>query len=690
MFNARSLNKRRVQSAEKDSVKVRHKDLRDKRMDYDLLLRCEKIWNNFDTFRQQYARCTRFAYGDQLSDTIVVNGETMTYRQYLIKQGNFAFQTNQIKNKVDTIIGVMVKDANEPVCHAVDRNEQQYGEVMTNALQTNCDKNEFIALKMKWLRELVLGGMCIARESWDSTSGPARYLDSWTTNPDPNQTFFEGTTVDPRHWDMNLIGQFFIRSFEEVCAMFPDKFALLQEIYHNQSPLNREVENVEVNDKHNGDETTFFPNGNETGCRVYEVWTKETRECIAVNDTNDGTEEIVEASDRAYRQQIRKENEARRAIALRNGFSEDEVPYIIGDGYGADEEERNQHFIETYWYCRMMGPDGTILWEGESPYPNHDHPFTFCLFPFVNGQIVPYLYDAVDTNMAINRIWVLQEWLVRTQAKGVTVVPKKIIPKDVSLPDFARSWTSIDDLVYIDLKPGEEGLMPQVFHGAAQSFDANGMIATLQRLMESGTPVNGAIQGKNPGSGTSGVLYQQMVSNASTPLAALIESFNLFMRNVLVKKMKNIAAFYDQRRFENIVGHMEGLWGNPNLKLNEVGQIEYDLAIKESVDTPVYRAIIRDDAKEFLMAGLISFEEYLEISNVPYADKILQTRQARQAEAEAMQQQNGGMPAGTATEAASGSEAPPAAAMPEPNPSLLSPVARESVSEMPNSGIPAA
>ena len=42
------------------------------------------------------------------------------------------------------------------------------------------------------------------------------------------------------------------------------------------------------------------------------------------------------------------------------------------------------------------------------------------------------------------------------------------------------------------------------------------------------------------------------------------------------------------------------------------------------------------------MAGLITFEEYLEIANVPYADKILQMRQARQAEMEAAQ--NGEIP----------------------------------------------
>ena len=94
MFNATSLDrKRRASSSEKDSVKTRRKDLRAKNKDYDFLLRNQKIWENFDQFRQRYARCTRFAYGDQLADTIVVNGKAMTYREYLVNTGNYAFQT---------------------------------------------------------------------------------------------------------------------------------------------------------------------------------------------------------------------------------------------------------------------------------------------------------------------------------------------------------------------------------------------------------------------------------------------------------------------------------------------------------------------------------------------------------------------------------------------------------------------
>ena len=131
MIKAEHLYKRSVSTSEMDSVKARQSKLFSKHKDLDLLHRCEVVWNNMDEFRQQRARGIRFAYGDQWGDIITVNGKAMTYRQYLMDKGNVVIQNNLIKNRVETIVGSMVKERMEPVCHAIDREEQQYGEVMT-------------------------------------------------------------------------------------------------------------------------------------------------------------------------------------------------------------------------------------------------------------------------------------------------------------------------------------------------------------------------------------------------------------------------------------------------------------------------------------------------------------------------------------------------------------------------------
>jgi len=653
MFKAERLIRRNATTAEMDSVRVRKKELRVKGKDVAMLKRCETVWQNLDEFRQQRARAHRFYDGDQWADTITVNGKSMTYRQYLMSTGNVVIQTNQIKNRVDTIAGVMVKEKNEPVCHAIDRDEQPYGEIVTEALQANCDKNIMPELYMKWLRELCIGGLAASYESYDDRHGPNRRLDSWTQYINPNHVFFDGDGVDPRFWDFSIVGRYFYGSFEDICAQFarrPSDYAVLKDIYANQSVPFKEEESREFTERFEDDEILFMRSSDPTKCFVCEVWTKETRAMIRLHDTNAGTEEIIEADDKEYRRQVKAENERRRKLAVQSGWDENDVPYIVGDGYGKDETERNGFFVDTYWYCRFLAPDGTILWEGESPYADRSHPFNFCIFSYLDGRIVGYMNDAIDHNIAMNRAVVLHDWLVRAQAKGVTVVPRKLLGDKLTEIEFARAWASIDDIVYVDLEPGQEGLMPKQFNGVAQTFDVSGLLATYSRLMDAGSPVNGALQGKTPNSGTSGTLYAQMSANASTPIAALMEQFHNFVLSVLNKKMKNICMFYDADRFEKIAGQIDRIFDTNKLNLNEVGDLEYDLRIKESADTPVFREMQEQDLLMFLESGFITFEEYLEASSKPYVDKILQKRQARQAEIESAEQN--GVPVGAAPEAA--------------------------------------
>ena len=626
-----------------DSVKLRQTKLRSKGKDADLLERCNRIWQNLDSFRQQRARGHRFYDGDQWGDVITVNGESMTYREYLQSTGNIVIQTNQIKNRVDTIVGLMVKESSEPVCHAIDRDEQQYGEVMTNALQANCNKNIMPELYMKWLKELCLGGLAVSYESYDDIHGPNRRLDSWTQYINPNMVFFDGEAVDPRYWDFSIVGRFYYGSFEDVCAQFakrPADFDILRQIYSTAADVFKNEDDREFSERFEDDELNFMQSNDPSRCYVCEVWTKETRPRIRLHDTNSGTEEIIDADDTGYRKLVKAENERRKRLAEAAGWTDEEgadIPYIIGDGYGNDEEERNGFFIDTYWYCRFLAPDGTILWEGESPYADRSHPFGLCIFSYIDGRIVGYSNDAIDHNVAMNRAVVLHDWLLRSQAKGVTVVPRKLLG-NMSELDFSRAWTSIDELVYVDIKPGEESLLPKQFNGVAQTFDVGSLLATYQRLMDSGSPVNGALQGDTPHSGTAASLYAQMATNASTPIAALMEQFRTFISVVLNKKMKNIAMFYDTERFQKIAGRIDSLYDMDKINLNEVGDLEYDLRIKQGSDTPVFREIQEQDLLTFLQAGYITFEEYLESSSKPYVDKILQRRQARQAELQETQQ----------------------------------------------------
>lgn len=607
-----------------DSVKERRQKLGiDPYTDLQLLHKFETLWNNFQTFREQRARAIEHTYGDQWSDLIEVDGMVMTQREYLTRQGNVALQSNQIATKVNTIAGLLAKQENQPICLARDRKEQQYAEVLTEALHANCTKNKMDLLYDTFMRDCLLGGWATARENYCRVNGR---LDSWTYYINPNYLAFDSAMKDPRMWDMSMIGELHDLHFSELTQQFAHSeqdYALLRDIYSNEASVFQENDVDDVTKRNDISRLDFYTPADRTLCRVYEIWTKEVKPRLWVHDTAKGTLEKIDADDEKARGWIKTMNESRMMMAKQAGW---EKTHLIETTF----------FMDTYWYCRFLAPDGSILWEGESFYPDRSHPYSFCITPFIDGKIIAAVADAIDHNMGMNRALALGDWAVRAQVKGVTMVPKSLVPEDMSYEQFARSWTSIDGMIFYDPKPGVPA--PQVFHGSAVNFDASRLVQMYKGLMDDSINVSGALQGQSPHSGTSAALYAQQTANSSTPIASLLLRFHSFMEDVSVKKMKNIAAFYDVNRFESIAGSIDGLFNAENLNLNEIADIEFDINVKESMETPVYRTISNEYLMQLFNAGAISVNDLLQNGYFPFADRLLQSMEARQAEMQAVQQ----------------------------------------------------
>lgn len=607
-----------------DSVKARRQKLGiDPNTDLQLLHRCETLWNNLSAFREQRARAIEFTYGDQWADLIEVNGMIMTQREYVSKQGNVVLQSNQIATKVNTIAGLLAKEENQPICLARDRKEQQYGEVVTEALHANCTKNKMPILYDTAMRECLLGGWGIFRENYGYQNGRQ---DSWTYYVNPNYVFIDSAMKDPRMWDMSLIGELHDLYFSEVVEKFAKSekdYDLLRDIYSNEAYEFRENDVDDITKRNNVSRVDFYTPADGNLCRVYEIWTKEVRPRLWVHDTSKGTLEKIDADDTKARQWIHDMNEGRKAMAQMQGWKK--VPLI-----------ETTFFMDTYWYCRFMAPDGSILWEGESFYPDRSHPYSVCMTPFIDGKIIAATADAIDHNMGINRALTLGDWALRAQVKGVTMVPKSLVPDDMSYSEFASQWTSIDGLIFYEPKAGVPA--PQVFHGNAVNFDATRLVQMYKGLMDDSINVSGALQGQTPHSGTSAALYAQQTANSSTPIASLMMRFHSFMEDVSLKKLKNIAAFYPVERFESIAGRIDGMFDTDNLNLNDIADIEFDLNIRESTETPVYRMISNEYLMQLFQAGAISVTDLLQNGAFPFADRLLQSMEARQAEMQAAQQ----------------------------------------------------
>ncbi len=633
MISARNKYIRRTPAKHLNTVAERNDKLADRDTDLPMLARIKSIWFSHDDMRRAGTRLNRFAYGDQWGDPIEINGKTMTYRQYLKSTGNVVLQTNQIKNKIETIAGVVAKEQNGPEVSARDEEKQMYAQVVTEGLKANCDINIMQVLYDKYMKALGIYGIAVNYEGLEYFKGE---MDSVSEFVEPNTLFFESNMSDPRGEDISLIGRFMDLPRSTLLAKFSRStrdYDVLKSIYPEAFDPFARQRSIQATDKIDELEHSFSSPQDPTKCRVFEVWTKECRPKIRMHDTQAGVETIVDYNDHKYRAWAKAENERRIADCVKMGWPVDEAPLILGDGYGRDESEKNGLFWEEFWYFRFLAPDGTVLMSGESPYPDRNHPFTILLIPLTGGKVCGYLTDAVDHNIAMNRALVLDDWLKRSGAKGVTVVPKSIVPKDVSFEQFAKSWTTIDDLVFVDIDETKKDLMPKVFFSQSNTFDVSRQLDTLHRLMENSTTVNDAIQGRAAHAGMSGSMYAQMVSNSSTPISSLLTSFHMFLRRIYLKKMSNMLQEYTLDRWERIAGTLfKDSLETKILDLKKIANIQYDVAVIDNTNTATYREKDEEDLQTLLLNKIIAPEEYFKHSNKSYAKLILKDRQAQQQE----------------------------------------------------------
>ena len=611
-----------------DSVAYRKHVIGSNDSDMQLLEYCHTLWNNLMETRQRRARAMRMVYGDQWGDLITVKGKTTTQREYITSVGNVALQTNQLKKIVQTVAGVYAKQQNEPVCKARAREEQVYGELMTTALQTNWQINDMPLVLDHNILEALIGGFTATRETYEYRDGE---LDTWTDVCHPNYLFFDSNMKDPRYKDMEVIGEIHDIPFGRFCEKFARDRSDVEEFarwYADQSsPMQAKVLE-DVNDKHDESTMTFFTPNDRTLCRVFEVWRKESRDRYRVHDENTGELYVINADDYESIRNIEDENRRRIELGMQQGWSKQEIPLI---------RYRDNFFVDTYWYGRFMTPTGHILWEGPSPYEGRKHPYSLLVLPMTDGKIVSYLSDAIDQNIAINRMLTLHDWMMRAGLKGVTYVPADMIPDGMTEEDFAEQFTTIDGVVFY--QPKKHGLKPETFYGHTASLNLAEVVKMMSDLMESSVSVNSAIRGENVKSGTAAALYAQQAENSATPIASLMMRIGVFVKHIATLKLANIRQFYTDTKFEQIAGMLSASVNTDDIDFKLAGNIEYDLSVTQSQATPVYRALKTQILIDFAAQGFIPPRFVFEFGDVPGADEILQRL-------DAMAQENADMPIG--------------------------------------------
>ena len=143
--------------------------------------------------------------------------------------------------------------------------------------------------------------------------------------------------------------------FQMLAAQFAGRngidYQTLKNIYGDGSSIFNEGDAIELTDTNDLRNLEFMQPVRLDECCVAEIWTLETKERIRLHDYNEGTIEVIDADDNEMLRQIDAINKERKALGKASGWKDDEIPLI-----------EKEYFIDQFWYCRMLAPDGTILW----------------------------------------------------------------------------------------------------------------------------------------------------------------------------------------------------------------------------------------------------------------------------------------------------------------------------------------
>ena len=601
-----------------DSVKTRWSTY-GKKVNVPLLERFHRAWENLSRFREERDRSLRYVYGDQWSDTITYKGRVITEKNYIQSNGNIPLVNNVMRGMVNSVTGIYAKQDTEPVCFARNREDQTVGNMMTTALQCNWQVNKMPILLLNIFEEFLISGAAITRETYEFRDD---ILDEFTDSVNPYFMAWEGGS-DPRHTDVRMIGQMHDLDYNEMVATFVnEKTGISMEELRNMyfgvdgrriAEFNEPALH-QLNEKNSISNVSFYQSTDPYEYRVFEIWTKEVKPRIRCWDTNKGEYYKIE---RSQKKGIEAENKRRMEMGARFGMAAEDIPLI-----------EMTDFVDVYWYFSFLTPSGHVLYEGETPYEHKSHPYTIKLYPFVNGEVHSFTSTFIDQQRYINRLITLNDFILRTSAKGVTLVPEDCIPDDMSPEEFAEKWTSVDGLIIYKPKTGSN-LKPEIFHNNSTNIGINEMLQLQLGLIDRISNVTGALQGKQAASGTSAARYGMEAQNATTSLAAILKMFTSFTEDLAKKKVKTMQQYYEDGRFISTNTNSSDITQFDAVNARDV---EYIISIRESAASPVYRMMTNDWLKELWAGsnGLITVQDLLRYGDFPFADKLLQDIEERQ------------------------------------------------------------
>lgn len=591
----------------------------------EILELVDVTWAAGASFRKQTERSSRYYKGDQWKDKVVIRHrdgmkEILSEEEYIERQGKPALKQNLIRPLVRTIIGQLRLNPYKSLVYARQADGQPAADMMTSALEGVHAMNDKAERDARLFETYLVSGAAIYNTGYkfdDERKMPYPYYKA----VDPSRYFQTIAASDVCGEDVDFCGDFFDTSILDIKSMYAKtkkQEKELEKIYGNSSRRDvvQNIQHVTSNAENTSPRISLG-----TGeCRVIRVCRKEGHWDLAVHDYSDASWETYNLKTNPnITTTIDAEISRRKKIAKELG-----VDYEDGSNRLLIEYEEK---YVTSWVYYHLSPWGHILWTQDSPYEHNSHPYVAKYYPLFEGQAYGMVYDLIDQQRAINRNYIMHDFITSAAAKGVLLVPEEAIPDDMDIEDFADEWSKYNGVIKYRAKDG----VKQPEQVVARNFNVGqfDMINLQMRLMNDIGGVHDAMQGKSLGTGTPSSLYQQAVHNSQANILDYVESFAWLLSKRDYKMVQIIKQFYDEPTNVPSTGkHKGATLYDPSLVRN----FDFYNEVSKSNDTPVARLYLDTMLFQLLQQKLITLKMYLEESSAPFSDSLLQKVNAMEAQ----------------------------------------------------------
>lgn len=589
----------------------------------------DTTWSAGAPFRRQTQRSSRYYKGDQWKDRVVIRHrdgttETLTEEEYIERQGKPALKQNLIRPLVRNILGQLRLNPYKSTIFARSADGQMAADMMTAALEgvhTMNSKNERDA---RLFETYLVSGAAIYNTGYKFDSERKMPFPYYRA-VDPSRYFQTIAASDVCGEDVDFCGDFFDTSILDIKSMYAKtrkQEQELEEIY-GKSTRRDVVSNLQYVSPNTENVSPRISLG--TGeCRVIRVCRKEGHWDLAVHDYSNASWETYNLKTHPnIKAEIEAEIRRRKQMAK-------EVGVDYEDGSNRLLIEYEEKYV-TSWVYYHLSPWGHILWTQDSPYEHNSHSYVVKYYPLFEGQAYGMVYDLIDQQKAINRNYIMHDFITSAAAKGVLLVPEEAIPDDMDLEDIADEWSRYNGVIKYRAKDG----VKQPEQIVARNFNVGqfDMINLQMKLMNDIGGVHDAMQGKSLGTGTPSSLYQQAVFNSQTNILDYMESFAWLLMQRDYKMVQIIKQFYTEPMYLQS-GSKSLPEGARFYDPAVVRNYDFYNEITKGNDTPVARLYLDTLLLQMLQQGLITLEMYLEESSAPFSESLLQKVKAMKGQVE--------------------------------------------------------